>query len=71
MYGSEMHMASKIVVSSSLKMLIVGPGLAPTFAGRMLIWCPNIQPGTELPPFSYWVLAVLPPYVSGWLTFDS
>jgi hypothetical protein len=29
MYGSEMHMASNVVVSSSSKMLIVGPGLGP------------------------------------------
>jgi hypothetical protein len=29
-------------VLSSLKMLMIGPGLAPTFACKMLIWCPNI-----------------------------
>jgi hypothetical protein len=32
-----MHIASNVIVLSSLKMLIVGPSLAPTFTYKMLI----------------------------------
>jgi hypothetical protein len=32
-----MYIASNVVVLPSLKMLIVGPSLAPTFAYKMLI----------------------------------